>query len=474
VRVSDYGAAVLAVLVASVATALIHPWMGSSVSVLFFPAIIITAMRGGYGPALAATLLSTFALAFFFVPAGSSVIVADDAIRLTVFAGVAVVTASVSAARRRAEDAQRRALTELHAALTTLRKVSGWPTFFGAGLAAGSHRLLEHAVTVVGCERLIASWESEEEPWVYVADTASPSETPAHVAPPSGSAATAPLRGTTLACVGPRGEWADASVPFELEHVSGRVFFLGMPSSGPDLIPLAEVVAREVGNSLEQLAIHDRLQQVAVREDRIRVARDLHDGVLQSLTGVRFQLQLLADRPAEAVADHLLAIERAIAIEQRELRRFIEDLKPVPRRDAEDGSVARLLEELRDRLGAEWQVPITTRVTPAGLGLRSDIEEGVRLMVREAAINALKHAQPSRVSVDVEAGADGGVHVAIANDGRGFPFRGRLDYDALIALRAAPVSLCERVKELGGSIVIDSAATGSRVEITLPHVGAAS
>jgi signal transduction histidine kinase len=56
----------------------------------------------------------------------------------------------------------------------------------------------------------------------------------------------------------------------------------------------------------------------------------------------------------------------------------------------------------------------------------------------------------------------------IANDGRGFPFRGRFDYDALLTSNAAPVSLCERVKELAGTIVIESGITGSRVEITLP------
>ena len=62
----------------------------------------------------------------------------------------------------------------------------------------------------------------------------------------------------------------------------------------------------------------------------------------------------------------------------------------------------------------------------------------------------------------------------IANDGRGFPFRGRLDRDALLASNAAPVSLCERVKELDGTIVIESGVTGSRVEITLPAIRAAS
>ena len=130
--------------------------------------------------------------------------------------------------------------------------------------------------------------------------------------------------------------------------------------------------------------------------------------------------------------------------------------------------MARTLEELRDRLVAEWQAPIAVRVTPADLGLQPEVEEGVRLLVREAAINALKHAHPSRVAVEVEERTDGALQLVIANDGRGFPFRGRLDYEALLTSNAAPVSLCERVKELAGTIVIESGIAGSRVEITLP------
>jgi len=471
VKLTAYLWSLLAVVGACAATFLIQPWMGPNLSLMFFPAVVLSAVYGGYGPAMFATVVSTLALGFFFVPPRYSFeIGADDWIRLTAFVAVAVATSALSAARRRAQEAQRRALDELHAALTTLRKVSGWPTFVGAGLAAGSHQLLAHAATVVGCRRAIASWDTEDEPWMYVADSASSSDAPAHLAPTEPPGDAAALRGSTLDCQGPRGEACDASAPFELEHVAGRVFFIGVAAPGPDLIPLAEVVAREVGNSLEHLYIHHRLQQLAVREDRIRLARDLHDGVLQALTGIRFQLQAIADRPAEtaAVGDHLLAIERAIAIEQRELRRFIEDLKPVPRRAVEAGSMARTLEELRDRLVAEWQAPIAVRVTPADLGLQPEVEEGVRLLVREAAINALKHAHPSRVAVEVEERTDGALQLVIANDGRGFPFRGRLDYEALLTSNAAPVSLCERVKELAGTIVIESGITGSRVEITLP------
>src|SRR5262249_22735693 len=149
------------------------------------------------------------------------------------------------------------------------------------------------------CLRVVAAWESEDEPWLYVAQSDAASPAIDRVAPSDETVrGRVDLRaGSTLACSGPRGEEADASAPFEVEHLRGRVYFVGLPATGPEVTPLVEIVAREVGNSLEQLYIHDRVQQVAVREDRIRVARDLHDGVLQSLTAIRFQLQALADQP---------------------------------------------------------------------------------------------------------------------------------------------------------------------------------
>jgi signal transduction histidine kinase len=487
---------------ASLATLAARSWLGPSVSIFFFPAVILTAMYGGYGPALVATVLSTVSLAFFFVqPYNSFDIGADDAIRLTVFAAVSMVTASVSAARRRAEDAQRSTLDELRSALNTLRKVSGWPVFADASLAGGARKVLEHAANVVGSVRAVAVWEADEEPWVYVVVSAGPSDTVIKH-PPTRLTPVVPemLDGATLLCSEPLGEnsavtvslggaigtWHGmpvdreireyligtgfASAPFRVEHLKGRTFFSGLAAVTPELIPLVEVVSREVGNSLEQLYLHDRLQQIAIREDRVRVARDLHDGVLQSLTGIRFQLQAFAGEPEapSSISDRLLAVERAIAIEQRELRLFIEDLKPAARRTGLDGPVAQNLEELRTRLGAEWKTPIVVRVTPANMALSAPIEKAVRLMVHEAIVNALKHAQPSRVSVDVQADGPGTLRIVVSDDGRGFPFKGRRGGAELTATNAGPVSLTERVDSLAGTLAIESLPTGSRIEITVP------
>jgi signal transduction histidine kinase len=501
-----YIVAVPAVALATAMTFALRGWIGPSVSILFFPTVIIVAIYGGYGPALFATLLSTTALAFFLVPPYYSFHIGiDDMIRLAVFAAVAIVTASISSARARAEESHEQALAELSGALATLRKVSGWPLFVDVSLAVGAAKLLAHAASVVGFARAVVVWEAEEEPWVYIADSGMPSAgaadaiaryPPSLLAPLVNSA----LEGTTFVSPDPLGDdmavtmwhpslltaWRGmpvhrelaprlgarglASAAFEVEHLKGRMFFSGAAGATPELIPLVEVVVHEAGNSLERLYLQERLHQIAIREDRIRVARDLHDGVLQSLTGIRLRLQALADEPdAQAPArDRLLALERAIAIEQREIRLFIDDLKPADRPVAADRGIAHALEEVRGRLAVEWNTPISVRVSPDDLPLPAFAEQTFRLLVREAVVNALKHGHPSRVSVDVQAHGADGLRVVVSDDGRGFPFHGRLEHEELVTAGVGPVSLRERLTSFGGSLAIESMPTGSRVEITLP------
>jgi signal transduction histidine kinase len=233
---------------------------------------------------------------------------------------------------------------------------------------------------------------------------------------------------------------------------------------------LAGVVAREIGTSLEQVTVAEQLQDVAATEQRLRVARDLHDGVLQSLTGIRLEIQDVASALGVDSDDHqrhrLLAIERTLAIEQRELRMFIDSLKP--RGDAGlEHTLVRTLAALKERVALEWKVPLTIRVGPHVEGIPDPIAQSIPPMVHEAVVNAVKHGSPSRIRVDID--VDGRtLHIIVADDGHGFPFRGRYDHDALAAASLGPASLRDRAASLGGTLAIESEASGSRVEIALP------
>ena len=119
---------------------------------------------------------------------------------------------------------------------------------------------------------------------------------------------------------------------------------------------------------------------------------------------------------------------------------------------------------MRERLALEWKTPVTLRVSPRMGAIPESIEEAIPPMVHEATVNALKHAHPSRVSVDVEA-LDRQVRISVTDDGHGFPFRGKYNHETLAASHVAPRSLFDRVNALGGTLSIESTDRGSRVEV---------
>jgi len=451
----------VAVAAATLLTLALQPWLGGSVSLLFFPAVILPALFAGYGPALVAAALATLSLAYFFIPPIHVLDLGlDDAIRLAVYSSVATTAAWLSARRQSAEEALRRSMGELERHVQTLRRVSGWPALIGPDAAASVQNMLSHAVTVLQARAGVVLWEAEDEPWVYLVSTAGTTGILKESVARTGEWRHEPPHLEIIRLIG---DDDAASATFETDHVAGRVYFTGVAVPNSDLLTL---VAHEVGNSLSQLQLADRMRQLAVHEDRIRVSRDLHDGVLQGLTGVRLELKSIADG-AGPDSDRLRTLEQALAVEQRELRLFIDDLRPSPRVLSQSDAIATRLQEMCARLSSEWRIPVTVRVTPHDVLLPTNVEQAIRLMVHEGVSNALKHSHPSRVAVGVDA-EDAHVRVRIVDDGLGFSFRGRLDHHELEGSTAIPVTLRDRVSALDGRMSVESHATGSRVEFVLP------
>jgi signal transduction histidine kinase len=383
---------------------------------------------------------------------------------------------------------------------TEIERLARWPTALPDDGDAAIGRALEYAARLMEAGDVLVVWETTDEPTIQEARWKG-GEVTLHTHPPNGLQmfSDQAVSRSTFICTGPvrqaqsirladqngrlhrrRGMplhpdmlqrldgTALATAPIETEMVTGRVFFsdLGPPT---EAVPLTEVVAREIGSSLDQVHSARQRQELAAREERIRVARDLHDGVLQALTGVRLELRALATTNGgtpQSMHEQLVSLERALAMEQRELRFFISGLEPETAQRIDRSTLAVRLASVRERLALEWKTPVTLRVAP-GIGeVPEPVGQAVPLMVHEAAVNALKHAQASRVAVDVES-ADGHLRIAVSDDGRGFPFKGYFSHAALAASDVAPRSLFERVAALGGQLSIDSSERGSRVEMVL-------
>jgi len=201
----------------------------------------------------------------------------------------------------------------------------------------------------------------------------------------------------------------------------------------------------------------------------VRLSRDLHDGVLQSLTGAALKLetaQRILETQPRAARQRLREIQRLIADDQRNLRFLIRDSKLPSRGAVEEASLDVRLHELVQRLEGVWDIRVEPRfeLPDAAAGpLAYDICH----VLQEAVVNAARHAGASRVRVDVRE-REGQLQIVVADNGSGFPFHGHYDHAALSALQLGPVILKERVDSLGGTLAIDSSPTGARLEIRLP------
>lgn len=255
------------------------------------------------------------------------------------------------------------------------------------------------------------------------------------------------------------------------ENVSGYMFWLDKPRLSSDDLRLGRLVARQVAARLDQFYVMEQRRRAAAAEERMHVARDLHDGLLQSLTAIALKLETLrttVEEDAKAASQQLVAIQRLVLAEQRYLRFFIRRLRPSAKLDLDAGLIVRL-ELLAHRVELEWGVSVDLRCPYVDDSVGTSTLDAVYYLVSEAVVNAARHAGASVVQVDIDI-SDVVIRVVVEDNGRGFAFHGRLDSPALRAAGLGPLTLQERVADLDGHLVIDSTAKGSRIAITLPRL----
>jgi signal transduction histidine kinase len=387
--------------------------------------------------------------------------------------------------------------------------IASWPRFASKDPEALLRHLLAHAAGLLEAPRVLLVWEETDEPWLHLAHRAggslerlreAPTTFPLLVAEPLADASffTRGARGRTPAAVWYRSAQAQglelwrgtpvgpdlcrrfaidrvASWPLKAERVEGRLFVLDKKGFEKDHLLLGEIVARRIAAELDQFYTTQQLRSGAVAEERIRLAWDLHDGMLQSLTGAALQLQALArllpEDPAAARTE-LLAIQRLIAGDQRDLRFFIEELKPASPQALALGGETGLeirFEELRERLHRLCGLEVELHFTGIDGELPTYLARQLYRLLREALFNVARHAGASTARVEV-ACQDRVLAVTVTDNGRGFPFKGRYEHEDLRRQKLGPVSLKERIAALGGSLAIDSADGRTRIEMSLPMV----
>ncbi|MER7608671.1 sensor histidine kinase [Nocardioides sp. NPDC127503] len=261
--------------------------------------------------------------------------------------------------------------------------------------------------------------------------------------------------------------WQSAALPvlfvvnFGLATLMGRysMHLDAVSQERADTIVRLESALAENARLQEQLVAQSR--QTGVRDERERLAREIHDTIAQSLAGVVAQLQA-AEGSADA-QDVRRRVARATELARTalvEARRSVQDLTPAELADAGlADALSRLVTSWRDDHGVEASFVVVGDAT----ALHSEVEATLLRIAQEALANVAKHASASRVGVTLTFD-EADVILDVRDDGSGF--------DPTAPRRSSSFGLGvmrERAQRLAGTFTLESApGAGTAVSASIP------
>jgi signal transduction histidine kinase len=251
-------------------------------------------------------------------------------------------------------------------------------------------------------------------------------------------------------------------------QVLGTLFVitLGYREFSQQDIELLTAIGSQIGVAVENAHLYEQAQQVAVVEERQRMARELHDSVTQSLHSSTLLAE--AGRRVASAGDlertrgYLTRLGEISQQALKEMRLLVYELRPLAlRKEGLVGALQQRLDTVERRAGVEAQL-----VVEGEIELPPDVEEAFFRIAQEALNNALKHAAPASVVVTIHTEGelyDQRVALEIVDNGVGF------NTDAVAGDGGMGLAgMRERAEKIGGQLSIHSIpGEGTRVKVSV-------
>ena len=233
------------------------------------------------------------------------------------------------------------------------------------------------------------------------------------------------------------------------------------PSNGTPSSQLVETIAGQVAIGLHNAALAVKATDLAAQEERARIAREIHDGIAQSIFILGLQLETsaeLADQKREDLPDRLRQLVALSKETLLEVRHYIFDLKPYL---AGQKGVSEMLTNQVNEFSRVSGMEATVETVGDERPLSVAGATALYRLTQESLANVLKHAAGSRVNVTLNY-EPGQIHLTVVDDGLGF------DPNS-VARGYGLENMNKRSEELDGSVTIESVpGDGTSVMVTLP------
>lgn len=240
------------------------------------------------------------------------------------------------------------------------------------------------------------------------------------------------------------------------------LFFNARISPTPALRSLLEALASHLASAMDNLRLNALEKEAAVAQERIYLARELHDSIAQSLAFIKIQVQLMRDAVASGsavdIAQILEEIDAGVRESYGDVRELLLHFRT--RANAEDiePALATTLRKFEHQSG----VAATLSIAGHGMPLPPDLQIQVLHIVQEALSNVRKHAQATHVTLDVQ--QQPAWRFAVRDDGVGFD----LNDDQLDETHVGLRIMKERAQRIGALLeVVSAPGHGSSIILTL-------
>jgi len=243
-------------------------------------------------------------------------------------------------------------------------------------------------------------------------------------------------------------------VPIKVRgEVYGNLYLtdkIGWSEFTNDDVALVEALALAAGIAIENARLHQQVQVVAVYEDRDRLARDLHDTVIQRLFGVGLHVQSIASRAPRDIstdlAEALSEIDRVID----RIRATIYQLGMGSEDRGLRDRVVSLVQELSSVVGLNVEVSFEG---PVDTAIATEVAEHLVATIRESVTNIVRHAHAAHAEVAIN--VDGGrCRLTVRDDGDGF------DQSNVRQGSLGLTNLRTRAEKLAGTFVVETGGSG--------------